>query len=114
MHPPELRRAQSPPRATHGADTPTLVDKAVGNVGIQEFEQLVTAGHRKVFHARTAYPVELVASGLSSKPRFCDRTNCHPARYATSCNTLYKDGMFEGVTSDTSAVKVCGWVGIDD
>jgi hypothetical protein len=88
MHPPELRGAQSPTWAAHGADTPALVDKTVGNVWIQEFEQLVTAGHRKAVHARTAYPFELVASDLCSKPHFFDRLNCDPASYAKTCNTF--------------------------
>ena len=40
--------------------------------------------------------------------------NGHEAKPARELELAYKDGIFEGVTSDASAVKVCGWVGIDD
>jgi hypothetical protein len=64
MHPPQLGGAVLPTRATRWTDAPPLVDEVIGNVWLQQMEQLVAAGHRKTVHARTDYPFEHAASAL--------------------------------------------------
>jgi hypothetical protein len=55
MHAPELGRTELPARAADGPHVPTVVDEVVGNVWIQQVEQLVGSGDRKAIHGARAY-----------------------------------------------------------
>jgi hypothetical protein len=56
MHAPELGGAELPTRAADGTCAPALVDEVVGNVWIEQVEQLVGAVDRKAVHGAGAYP----------------------------------------------------------
>jgi len=56
MHAPELGRAELPTRAAKGTYIPALVDEVVGNVWIEQIEQLAGAGHRQAVHGTGGYP----------------------------------------------------------
>ena len=59
VDPPQLGRAQSPVRPPQWASVPVLVDEFVGDIRIQQRQQLCRASQRKWrVHALPAYPLE--------------------------------------------------------
>ena len=90
MEPPQLRCAEAPMRAALGAPVPMFVDESVGNIRIQECQELGGASRRKRrVHGPAGYSSKLYLSAKSGQQHIL-RTICllH-VTYTETRNTLY-------------------------
>jgi hypothetical protein len=65
-----------------------VVDEVVGNVWIEQVEQLVGAGHGQALHDLGGYPFGNAASGFCFNSQFFARYYWQIAGYTETCNTL--------------------------
>jgi hypothetical protein len=85
VDPPQLCRAQSPVRPSQWASVPVLVDEVVGNIRVEQRQQLCRASHGKCrVHGSPDYPSEPYLSVKSAQI-----TN--PRRKSLAQNTLQQN-----------------------
>src|ERR1035438_3171463 len=76
MEPPQLRCAEAPMRTSLGAPVPMFVDESVGNIRIQECQELGGASRRKRrVHGPANYSLKLYLSAKSGEQHI-SRTTC--------------------------------------
>jgi hypothetical protein len=89
VQPPQLGGTERWPWAARRTEIPPLVDEKIGNVRIQQVQQLVGAGlGQGVAHGGAAYPCEPHLSGLHSTARSCVATLSIHLPYTETLNTF--------------------------
>ena len=90
MEPPQLRCAQAPMRASFGAPVPMVVDESVGNIWVQECQELGGASRRKRrVHGPGDYSLKLYLSAQSGQDHISYTTRSLHITYTETRNTLY-------------------------
>jgi hypothetical protein len=91
MQPPQLGGTQCRTWAARRTEIPPLVDENIGNVRIQQVQQLVGTGlGQRVAHSGVAYRCEPHLSGLHSTARSCVPTRSTNLPYTETLNTFYE------------------------
>jgi hypothetical protein len=91
MEPPQLRCAEAPMRTSLGAPVPMFVDESVGNIWVQECQELGGASRRKRrVHGPANYSLKLYLSAKSGEQHISRTTCLLHITYIETRNTLYK------------------------
>ena len=91
MEPPQLRCAEAPMRTSLGAPVPMFIDESVGNIRIQECQELGGASRRKRrVHGPANYSLKLYLSAKSGEQHISRTTCLLHITYTETRNTLYK------------------------
>src|ERR1039458_5382438 len=90
MEPPQLRCAEAPMRTSLGAPVPMFVDESVGNIRIQECQELGGASRRKRrVHGPANYSLKLYLSAKNGEQHISHTTCLLHVTYTETRNTLY-------------------------
>jgi hypothetical protein len=90
MEPPQLRCAEAPMRTSLGAPVPMFVDESVGNIRIQECQELGGASRRKRrVHGPANYSLKLYLSAKSGEQHIPRTTCLLHITYTETRNTLF-------------------------
>src|ERR1017187_9329245 len=91
MEPPQLRCAEAPMRTSLGAPVPMFVDESVGNIWVQECQELGGASRRKRrVHGPANYSLKLYLSAKSGEQHISRTTCLLHITYTETRNTLFK------------------------
>src|ERR1039457_3765635 len=91
MEPPQLRCAEAPMRTSLGAPVPMFVDESVGNIRIQECQELGGASRRKRrVHGPANYSLKLYLSAKNGEQHISHTTCLLHVTYTETRNTLFK------------------------
>src|ERR1039458_6092764 len=91
MEPPQLRCAEAPMRTSLGAPVPMFVDESVGNIRIQECQELGGASRRKRrVHGPANYSLKLYLSAKNGEQHISHTTCLLHVTYTETRNTLYQ------------------------
>src|ERR1022692_3445347 len=91
MVPPQLRCAEAPMRTSLGAPVPMFVDESVGNIRIQECQELGGASRRKRrVHGPANYSLKLYLSAKNGEQHISHTTCLLHVTYTETRNTLSK------------------------
>ena len=89
MEPPQLRCAEAPMRTSLGAPVPMFVDESVGNIWVQECQELGGASRRKRrVHGPANYSLKLYLSAKSGEQHISRTTCLLHITYTETRNTL--------------------------
>src|ERR1017187_5544412 len=89
MEPPQLRCAEAPMRTSLGAPVPMFVDESVGNIRIQECQELGGASRRKRrVHGPANYSLKLYLSAKNGEQHISHTTCLLHVTYTETRNTL--------------------------
>ena len=90
MEPPQLRCAEAPMRTSLGAPVPMFVDESVGNIRIQECQELGGASRRKRrVHGPANYSLKLYLSAKNGEQHISHTTCLLHVTYTETRNTLF-------------------------
>src|ERR1035437_9260689 len=90
MEPPQLRCAEAPMRTSLGAPVPMFVDESVGNIWVQECQELGGASRRKRrVHGPANYSLKLYLSAKSGEQHISRTTCLLHITYTETRNTLF-------------------------
>src|ERR1039458_6905605 len=91
MEPPQLRCAEAPMRTSLGAPVPMFVDESVGNIRIQECQELGGASRRKRrVHGPANYSLKLYLSAKNGEQHISHTTCLFHVTYTETRNTLFQ------------------------
>src|ERR1017187_8018866 len=91
MEPPQLRCAEAPMRTSLGAPVPMFVDESVGNIRIQECQELGGASRRKRrVHGPANYSLKLYLSAKNGEQHISHTTCLLHVTYTETRNTLFQ------------------------
>src|ERR1039457_3516886 len=111
MEPPQLRCAEAPMRTSLGAPVPMFVDESVGNIWVQECQELGGASRRKRrVHGPANYSLKLYLSAKSGEQHISRTTCLLHITYTEIRNTL-SNGMIIGVSCEGSGARRCPGAG---
>src|ERR1039457_2278421 len=89
MEPPQLRCAEAPMRTSLGAPVPMFVDESVGDIWVQECQELGGASRRKRrVHGPANYSLKLYLSAKSGEQHISRTTCLLHITYTETRNTL--------------------------
>src|SRR2546425_8497254 len=89
VHPPELCSAERPVWSPGGPHIPARVDELVGNVWVQQRQQLGgTRRWKRCIHEQRGYTLELVASGKTRSQQFFNASASRLSSYKETRNRL--------------------------
>src|ERR1039457_197936 len=112
MEPPQLRCAEAPMRTSLGAPVPMFVDESVGNIRIQECQELGGASRRKRrVHGPANYSLKLYLSAKNGEQHISHTTCLLHVTYTETRNTLYNLGCYyaDGVGVGKDAAEAVKW-----
>src|ERR1019366_1396294 len=112
MEPPQLRCAEAPMRTSLGAPVPMFVDESVGNIRIQECQELGGASRRKRrVHGPANYSLKLYLSAKSGEQHISHTTCLLHVTYTETRNTLFysfKGGVGRSLALLNAAYTLAG------